>query len=873
MMEANRCRLLVFVFVGLFESSGWAGGSGLNVVVVVNQDSTNSVQLGNYYCERRQVPPQNYLRIHWAGGNADWTLADFTNRLLNPLLGMVSSRGLAGQAEYVVLSMDIPYRVTQGGDPQSSGVNSTTAALFYGFKADFADPSYNPPSCNLPPDSANSYAGSEDMFHFSPPGTAPTNAFLAMMLTSSNLAQADAIIDQGAASDGTFPTNQVILGNNQNDPFRSVRSPQFDDAIFNARLRGNYSMTRDNSNQPFGATNLLGYQNGMYQFAISPNTFVPGAIADSLTSYAGVLFLPNDHTTLLSFLTAGASGSYGTVVEPCNYLEKFPSPQAYFYQARGFSLAESYYQSVTNPYQGLLVGEPLAAPFAQGPSGAWNLPAHALLSGTTNLSLHFNAVDALHPLQQLDLFLDGQFLRTLTNIPPTQGNLLSVSINGYPTNLIVPPGATLRSLASDLAARLNQAAYSNATKVLAVAHGDRLELQSLELATPGSQIPLSVSNSPGRAAALTTFVSASGTNLLDTAATGIRLNYLLTNPPAPGDYLQFITLKTNGETVVISVTNTASDTTLAQLARALFDAVNASPALQGPDGVTVENINLHEDWAVFGIYPTNDHSAEFHLRARGPGWAASQVQVCLAGSPTFVVQPAGTNRLDVNLNDLRARAHLYLAAGVSNLQFAFPFNSVTQANGFHELTAVAYEGSHVRTQGRTTQLIQISNAPLAATFVTLVGASNSAVEATLQFEVAANTNNIADIELFSTGGSLGSVTNQSRATFAVPASYLGIGLHPFYAVVTAATAVQYRTETQWLRIIGPDTPFAVSLKAAPPRLSWPAAAGRSYDVLTASNPAGPMQLYTSLVPSNSTAVWVDTNPPSLQRFYRVRTAN
>ena len=31
----------------------WAGGSGLNVIVVVNQNSTNSVQLGNDYCEQR----------------------------------------------------------------------------------------------------------------------------------------------------------------------------------------------------------------------------------------------------------------------------------------------------------------------------------------------------------------------------------------------------------------------------------------------------------------------------------------------------------------------------------------------------------------------------------------------------------------------------------------------------------------------------------------------------------------------------------------------------------------------------------------------------------------------------------------------------
>ncbi len=39
----------------------WAGGSGLNVVVVVNQNSTNSVQLGNYYCEKRQIPRRTWF--------------------------------------------------------------------------------------------------------------------------------------------------------------------------------------------------------------------------------------------------------------------------------------------------------------------------------------------------------------------------------------------------------------------------------------------------------------------------------------------------------------------------------------------------------------------------------------------------------------------------------------------------------------------------------------------------------------------------------------------------------------------------------------------------------------------------------------------
>ena len=97
----------------------WAGESGLNVIVVVNQNSSNSVQLGNDYCQRRGVPPQNLFRMTaWTGGAIDWQQADFENDLLNPLLAMISSRGLANQAEIVLLSMDIPYRVDQRRQPE-----------------------------------------------------------------------------------------------------------------------------------------------------------------------------------------------------------------------------------------------------------------------------------------------------------------------------------------------------------------------------------------------------------------------------------------------------------------------------------------------------------------------------------------------------------------------------------------------------------------------------------------------------------------------------------------------------------------------------------------------------------------------------------
>src|SRR2546423_1811295 len=99
----------------------FAGGSGLNVVIVINTNSANSLQLGNYYCEKRQVPPQNVLKSGWTGSNINWAQSDFDTLILNPLLGMLSARQLTNQIEYVLLSMDFPYQVTD-----SNVVDSTT---------------------------------------------------------------------------------------------------------------------------------------------------------------------------------------------------------------------------------------------------------------------------------------------------------------------------------------------------------------------------------------------------------------------------------------------------------------------------------------------------------------------------------------------------------------------------------------------------------------------------------------------------------------------------------------------------------------------------------------------------------------------------
>jgi uncharacterized protein (TIGR03790 family) len=850
-----RLRFATSLAVLLVSAAGlFAGGSGLNVVVVVNQNSTNSVQLGNYYCEKRCVPPQNLLRItNWTGGNVQWTTSDFTNSLVNPLLSMLSSRGLTNQIDYVVLSMDFPYRVAQSGAP--SGNNSTTAALFYGFKPDISGD-----SCSLPNASFNSYAGSEGIFRQTPPISAGSNSWLVTMLTSSNLVQAEAIIDRSVASDGTFPTQTVWLAKTT-DLARNVRYWEFDNTVFDARVTGDFSIQRTNLDSPYGLTNLLGYQTGLGGFNILSNALVPGAIADSLTSFAGEIYENSGQTTLLAFLNAGAGGSYGTVVEPCNYLQKFPSPQDYFYQARGFSLAESYYQSVVNPYQGLIVGEPLAAPFARPPAGAWvNLPANSVLSGITNLTLQCAASTSNRPIQQVDLFLDGTWLKTLTNLPPAAGNQLYVTINSCTTNYLVPSNATIASVASGLAGVLNQSAYVLQSKAQAVAYGDRIDLQFTDINPPGAQIPVSVSTTIGSASGLTTVVAASLTNFIDTVAYGFG-GFSVSNVPSVGDYLQLIVTKTNGTQVTIAVTNASPGTNTSGLTGRLFNAINNNAALQAADGLVAGDFFPYEGYSL--------PYTEFNLYAQTAGWPASQIQVAFTGSPGLVVSPVGIQALGQNVSDLQPRNHLYVTAGATNLSFAFPLDTTALADGSHELTAVIYEGSHVRTQARVSQNVRIQNTPLNATFTTLAGAANTVLNFTLLFSVAANTNTISTIELFTTGGSAGVVSNLSSATFAVAATNLGIGLHPFYAVVTRNDGKQYRTETKWIRIGGLEPPFGLTLTAPPPVIGWPATAGRLYEVLSATNVTDIFQLRGSVTPSNFSGLWMDAITGAPQQFYRV----
>ena len=207
----------------------------------------------------------------------------------------------------------------------------------------------------------------------------------AMMLSGATREAAQAVIARGLAAEATFPgpANAATPGPvdvmlvRTTDPARSTRWDDMEraaerfDPVAGLRVAYRDASADASSELLVDAGGVLGYQTGLtWVGGLDTVTFAPGALADHLTSFGGVLDGSAGQMPITAWLDAGATASYGTAIEPCNYPQKFPRPTVlwprYF---RGATAVEAYWASVEWPGEGNFVGDPLARPF--GHRSAW----------------------------------------------------------------------------------------------------------------------------------------------------------------------------------------------------------------------------------------------------------------------------------------------------------------------------------------------------------------------------------------------------------------------------------------------------------------------------------------------------------------------
>ena len=223
-MRVSRQRVLLWMaFVVLLSLSSRGGSGPYRVAVVVNDNSRESQELGQYYQEARGIPESQVIHVATTT-NDTISLANFEAQIFQPLTNQLAGAGLDGQVDTIVYTRGMPYRVLDG-----HAYNGITAVTHYGFKT-YPHPTNS--ICSLPDETANPYYAAEQAFADRMPAGVP---FLSTMLTAWDLGQARELVDRSAIADGIAPASQVLYLHSS-DVNRNVRWPQTEGADFTRRL-------------------------------------------------------------------------------------------------------------------------------------------------------------------------------------------------------------------------------------------------------------------------------------------------------------------------------------------------------------------------------------------------------------------------------------------------------------------------------------------------------------------------------------------------------------------------------------------------------------------------------------------------------------
>jgi len=317
------------------------------LALIVNDNDAQSVAVANYYQQKRNIPSGNVIHVSFQAG-----MNEIDPHIFKAIQLKIDAV-ITPKTQAIALSFSRPFKV---------GCMSITSALSFGYDEEFCQQKRKLNNCRYP--QISPYYASYSIAPFTDFGIRPS-----MMLAGQDTAQVIQMINRGIKSDGTFPRAVGYL-QVTSDRTRSVRAQEFSDLAKNWSVNSGWTLKYlDNSAGKITSDFIIEKNNILFYFTglprvplIEANSYLPGAIADHLTSSGGVLF-NSPQMSILSWLKAGATASYGAVVEPCNFVAKFSDPRilvSNYY--RGQTAIEAYWKSVASPYEGVFVGEPLAKP-------------------------------------------------------------------------------------------------------------------------------------------------------------------------------------------------------------------------------------------------------------------------------------------------------------------------------------------------------------------------------------------------------------------------------------------------------------------------------------------------------------------------------
>lgn len=338
-------------------------------LLLVNDESVNSILLANVYQRLRGIPDTNVIRLSipsdvYSEASTDLSPEHFTRYIWEPLQEAIQAAQVRQQILACVFSCGFPTRITT-----TPAISITGAAFLRNAFPDegLVDSGRYVSELFSGPVSADSALGASASFDSERNRLLEAMPFPAMMLAfvgenGLTLNEAIAHLERTAAADHTDPAGTFYFV--VNDDVRSTsRHWEFEPVAEAIRAFPNVDAVVSTNLPPVGGDPLCGFMTGSRTVPIGRVPLIPGAYADNLTSFGGS-FDRREHMKATAWLKGGAAFSSGTVTEPYAIWAKFPHACIFLHSLAGCSAIESFYQSVRSPLQILPLGDALSKPWA-----------------------------------------------------------------------------------------------------------------------------------------------------------------------------------------------------------------------------------------------------------------------------------------------------------------------------------------------------------------------------------------------------------------------------------------------------------------------------------------------------------------------------
>ena len=321
----------------------YSGLRSWQVALIINENDPYSVEIGEYYKLMRKIPNENIIKVKTS------TKVSLNRNEFQALKSDIDTKLKNNNIQAMAIAWTSPSRVE---------CNSITSALSRGFMPGPCDGGGQYPTC--------SFAETSKMYNSTTKLPLNDHGFRpSMLLAGKTISDAKKMIDNGVKSDGTQPSGSAYIMNTS-DGTRSLRAKNFPTMNLGYALSDKINAEIVNANFVTDKEDALFYFQGIQKVEnLDKNKYPPGAVADHLTSYGGML-TDSGQMSILEFIANGATGSFGTVSEPCAYPEKFPNPTTMIKKyTEGDALIMAYWKSISQTFQGVFVGEPMATPWAK----------------------------------------------------------------------------------------------------------------------------------------------------------------------------------------------------------------------------------------------------------------------------------------------------------------------------------------------------------------------------------------------------------------------------------------------------------------------------------------------------------------------------